>query len=241
MRCVAASLASLPPPKRDGFLDSLTRNALAAFPWLFEFWAIPGHQLLQFQSATLQPGGERVLSGLLRGQAGTDGLAPLVIPAGARFVLLDGAPQQLPLSLAVLGLSRNYRIGPASAHYADPSYVAETHAFPGVGLRPYAPAQLRALRNANGDLIATWVRRARYGGDSWQGVEPPLGEAFERYEVRVMQGASTARVVNVDTPAFTYAGADQAADGVANPFTFSVRQVSAEFGPGLASETIIND
>jgi phage terminase large subunit-like protein len=45
MRCAAASLALLPSPALDGFLDSLTRNALAAFPWLFEFWAIPGHQL----------------------------------------------------------------------------------------------------------------------------------------------------------------------------------------------------
>jgi phage terminase large subunit-like protein len=37
-------LASATPEAIDGFLSSLTENALLALPWLFEFWALP-HQL----------------------------------------------------------------------------------------------------------------------------------------------------------------------------------------------------
>ena len=44
-RCVAASLASLPNDDRERFLDGLSPNALAALPYLFDFWAHPGHQL----------------------------------------------------------------------------------------------------------------------------------------------------------------------------------------------------
>jgi phage terminase large subunit-like protein len=35
----------LPREELDGFLDGLTPNALMALPWLFELWAIEGHQL----------------------------------------------------------------------------------------------------------------------------------------------------------------------------------------------------
>ncbi|MEL6477574.1 MAG: terminase family protein [Pseudomonadota bacterium] len=41
----AAWLASLPEAERRAFLDSLSENALAAMPWLWELWANPAHQL----------------------------------------------------------------------------------------------------------------------------------------------------------------------------------------------------
>lgn len=44
MRSGAAWLASAPPEMQGAFLDGLSPNALAALPWLFEFWALP-HQL----------------------------------------------------------------------------------------------------------------------------------------------------------------------------------------------------
>lgn len=44
MRSGAAWLACAPQKEVDGFLESLSENALLALPWLFEFWALP-HQL----------------------------------------------------------------------------------------------------------------------------------------------------------------------------------------------------
>ncbi len=44
MRSGAAWLACAAPQQVDAFLGSLSENALAALPWLFEFWALP-HQL----------------------------------------------------------------------------------------------------------------------------------------------------------------------------------------------------
>jgi len=37
-------IASQPPRAREAFLRGLSANALAALPYLFEFWALPGHQ-----------------------------------------------------------------------------------------------------------------------------------------------------------------------------------------------------
>ena len=44
LRSGAAWLASAPPEMAEAFLGSLSRHALMALPWLFEFWALP-HQL----------------------------------------------------------------------------------------------------------------------------------------------------------------------------------------------------
>ncbi len=44
MKCSAGWLASAPPGVAAEFLAGLSENALAALPWLFEFWAQP-HQL----------------------------------------------------------------------------------------------------------------------------------------------------------------------------------------------------
>ncbi len=198
-------------------------------------------EIVQFQSALLQPNGDYRLERLLRGQCGTDGLAPLEIPAGARVVVLDGASRQIPLALSARDLERRYRIGPASVEYSDSSYVSETRAFQGVGLRPYAPAHLSVSANTAGDLRATWVRCARIGGDSWQGIDPPLSEAFERYQVQILQNGVPLRATTVDETEFNYAAAEQIADGVTAPFILAVRQISAEFGPGHASEITINE
>jgi phage terminase large subunit-like protein len=40
-----ASLAGLPTAEIEAFLDGLSPNALASLPWLFEHWALEGHQL----------------------------------------------------------------------------------------------------------------------------------------------------------------------------------------------------
>ncbi|WP_223252307.1 DNA-packaging protein [Paracoccus mutanolyticus] len=44
MKSGAAWLACAEPEEVDAFLEGLSSNALAALPWLFEFWALP-HQL----------------------------------------------------------------------------------------------------------------------------------------------------------------------------------------------------
>ncbi len=195
--------------------------------------SVDNWEVFQFAEATLVADGVYDLSLRLRGQAGSDGLMPAAWPVGSSFVLLDGAVRQIELALASRGLSRHYRIGPAARPYDDPVYVHQQHAFDGIGLRPYAPVHLRAVRDGAGDLAVSWIRRTRIDGDSWQSAEVPLGEESERYLLRVTNGAGIAREVTLSAPNWTYTAVDQAADGVVAPFTVEVAQVSASFGPGL--------
>jgi hypothetical protein len=137
---------------------------------------------------------------------------------------------QIDLSPAARGLERTWRIGAADRGFDDPDVVERRLAFDGIGLRPYAVAHLRALREATGTQLQ-WVRRTRIDGDSWVSTEVPLGEEREAYVLRLRRGAEVLREVEVTVPNWIYPAALRAADGPA-PVTVEVAQLSARFGAG---------
>lgn len=189
-------------------------------------------EVIQFQLAELIAPGVYRLNGLLRGQAGTDGVMPPVWPAGTEFVLLDAAITQLDVPASVRGLQRHYRIGLMSRPHTDPSYVHKIWKFDGVGLRPYKPVHFRARRLAGGSIELRWMRRTRINGDSWVGIEVPLGEEREGYHLRVRRGATVLREFSPVSSFQTYTKEDQTSDGAIAPLVFEVAQVSDHFGPG---------
>lgn len=192
-----------------------------------------GWEVIQFGEANLVAPSTYRLGNLLRGQAGSDGLMPDVWPVGAVFVILDAQVQQLAQSPNLRNVLQHYRIGPASRGYDDPSYSHVELAFEGNGLRPLSPCHMRADQQGSGDIVFDWIRRTRINGDTWDGIEVPLGEEAERYLVRVMQAGAVVREVIVAIPNWTYIVADQAADAVAGLVEIQVAQISATYGPGL--------
>jgi hypothetical protein len=211
-------------------------NAAAIGDGISDIW-----EVFQFQTAELIGENTYELSTRLRGQLGTDGLIPTDWPPGSRFVLLNSALEQISLAASERDLARNYRIGPSRLGVDDPTYVEENRAFSGIGLRPYAPAHLRAIRSGSGDLAVRWIRRTRIDGDNWSGLDVPLGEDSERYVVRVTHSGGVLRETTVSDSAWTYTAVDQASDGVALPIQIDVAQISARFGPGLFRRIVIND
>ncbi|MGX9354136.1 baseplate multidomain protein megatron [Roseobacteraceae bacterium S113] len=187
-------------------------------------------EVFQFETAELIDADTYLLRDRLRGQAGSDGLIPQSWPAGSWVILLNGAPEQLPLALSQRRVARHYRIGPAQAPIDDPAYETSVQAFDGNGLRPYRPAHLRA--QGSGDLAVTWVRRTRVDGDNWDNFEVPLGEEREQYLLRIRDGTAVIREEIVSAPTFTYTVAQQAADGYGAGFAIEVAQISTTYGPG---------
>jgi hypothetical protein len=159
---------------------------------------------------------------------------------GARFVLLDGALARIDMTEDELGLAFSWRCGPASRDLGSPNYVQLAHAFRGEGLKPLSPVHIRGTR-ASGDLNLAWLRRTRIGGDSWDTVDVPLGEAEERYEVDILEGATVKRTLTATTPAATYTVAQQTADFGAPQSSVALRicQVSATRGRGTPREATV--
>ena len=189
-------------------------------------------EVIQFANAVLVAPETYELSLRLRGQQGTDGIMPSLWPVGSQVVLLDRALAQIDLAASARGLARHYRIGATGRGYDDPNVVTKVVAFDGVGLRPYSVAHLKATRSASGDIAASWIRRTRIDGDSWQSSEVPLAEDNERYIVRVVQSAAIVLDATVTAPDWTFTSAAQSLAGVSGAFTLSVAQVSDRFGPG---------
>ena len=190
-------------------------------------------EVFQFRKVELIAPLTYLLSDRIRGQAGSDALIPDVWPSGSQFVLLNSVPQQIDLRRNQRSVVQNYRIGPAQRRVSDPSYRQFERAFGGNGLRPYAPAHLRAARQSDGTLSITWVRRTRIDGDGWETLEVPLGEESESYLLRMIKDGSVLREESVTAPVFDYSASAQNGDGAVGAFEIEVAQVSASYGAGL--------
>lgn len=192
-------------------------------------------EVVQFANAALVEAGVYELSGLLRGQGGTEFAMRAEVPAGARFILLNTALARIDLSASEIRLPYSWRYGPGSRDIGDVTYSATTHTFAGLGMKPFAPVHVKATRS-NGDVAITWVRRTRIGGDGWEAPDVPLSEDTERYEVDVLDGAAVVRTLASATPSVTYTAAQQSADFGAPRAKVDVRvyQLSASYGRGTA-------
>ncbi|MEM6385778.1 MAG: glycoside hydrolase/phage tail family protein [Pseudomonadota bacterium] len=197
-------------------------------------------EVLQYRDAALIGEETWRLSHLLRGQQGTDAVMQSVWPAGSTFVLLDAALTQIPVSSTLRGITRRYRVGPASRPVDDASYVELTHASLATGLKPFAPVHLKVAPDGVGGHRISWIRRTRIGGDSWALADVPVGEAYEAYRVQVIAGGLLRREETVAEPHWTYEAAARAADGVTAPFTVEIAQLSDLYGPGHEARILID-
>ena len=197
-------------------------------------------EVFQFRDVMLTGPETWELSHLLRGQQGSDAGMPPVWSAGSTIVLLDAAPLQLDLRSSLRGVTRMYRVGPATQPVDHPSYVDLSHAASAVGLRPYAPAHLRFAQDGVGGHRFVWVRRTRIDGDNWALPDVPLGEAYEAYRIQVFSGGALRREENVSSPEWIYGSAAKAADGVVAHFTVEVAQISDLYGVGAIARIEIN-
>ncbi len=201
-------------------------------------------EILQFANAELTAENRYTLSRLLRGQRGSEHAMRDPVAAGARLVILDAAVLQPGIAASDVGLALNWKIGAADRDLSDSSYDLRAVTLTGKGRRPLSPVHLKGTRDpSTGDWMLTWIRRTRIGGDSWDVVEVPLGEASESYQLEILDGAGgdTLRVFNPITSEQLYAAAEQTADFGAPQISFwaRVRQQSATYGLGIAEEALI--
>jgi len=197
------------------------------------------YEVIQFVSATLVGDSTYELSTLLRGLAGTGGNVPDLLPAGADVVFLGPGLRQIDHPIGLVGLSRDYRIGSAERGVADQNAVTITKSFSGLGMRPYSVCHLTASQQESGDFMFSWKRRTRFGGDSWELLEVPLGEEREAYRISVYLGSALVRQIEVTSTSWTYTATSQVGDGVTGAFEVEIEQWSDIFGPGPAVRALL--
>ncbi len=170
------------------------------------------------------------LTGLLRGQAGSD--PAMGAPAGAAVVVLGEGLVRADVAQSERGLPMAWRAAPAGGPASGPAMSEAAFTWRALALRPWSPAHLRVVEQG-GDLAISWVRRARVHGDGWDG-EPPLAEEAETYRVEILDGEAVVRTAEVSAPFFLYAAALRAEDDAAD-LRVRVAQGSAVFGWGACA------
>jgi hypothetical protein len=196
-------------------------------------------EILQFANAELVDTRTYRLSRLLRGQLGTEWAMGAPLPAGAPFVLLDASLVPLAKGTDALGRTQDLRLVAQGRDVSDPAAVALEITPDATALMPLSPVHLKARRDGAG-VTFSWIRRTRIGGDGW-GLDVPLGEEREAYELDILSGASVVRTLSSSAPVALYAAADELADfGAAQPgFSIAVYQLSATAGRGIAARAIL--
>jgi hypothetical protein len=201
-------------------------------------------ELLQFATATAIAEKRFALSGLLRGQKGTEHAMADPVPSGARIVLTTSALRQTQLPASLVGAPLNWRYGSADRDLGSDGYVTESRTLTAKARRPLAPVRLRGRQDtATGNWIVSWIRRTRIGGDNWETADVPLGEESERYRLRIRATSGSVPVRSIDLVAAShvYTAAEQTADfgGPASSFVAEVAQLSVTYGEGISTHAEI--
>ena len=193
---------------------------------------VVGDEVIQFQSATLIDTNKYRLSRLLRGRLGTEWAMASHV-AGDRFVLLTNAVARDLVASTAFNISKKYKPVTVGASLANTN--AQDFTYTARALKPYSPAHVAGSRDGSGNLTINWKRRTRIGGNWLDGVDIPLSEESERYEVEIMQGLTVKRTLTgLTSPTAIYTAAQQVTDFGSAQSSVSVKvyQLSAAVGRG---------
>jgi hypothetical protein len=194
-------------------------------------------EIIQFLTAEPVAADVWTLSGLLRGQAGSDPAMAALTPAGASVVLLGEGLARAGMALSERGLPMVWRAAPAGGPPGGEAMTQVEAVWRGLADRPWSPCHLRRVDLADGDILFSWIRRARLGGDPLDG-DPPLSEEREAYRLAILDDETVVRSVRTDTPTFLWTATMQTADfpsGVPDRVALRVAQLSAVFGEGATT------
>jgi len=200
--------------------------------------AIIGNEIVQFTNAVLVSGNKYIISGLLRGRLGTEYLTASHV-AGERFVLLDGTIDKETMPPQLIGLLREYKGVTLGDSLGDTAEIDFTYA--GNSLKPWSVVQIMGARDISGNITISWVRRTRIGGELRDGVDVPLSEEAENYQVDIYNGMTVVRTIAVTSPAASYSSAEQVADFGSNQSVLSIAvyQISAIVGRGIGAAAAV--
>ncbi len=231
--------ASLQVRLFGGALESIAAGAALAGGNRVAVETSAGWEVLAFKHADLIGADLWRLSGLIR-RIGASAAPGAAASPGARVVVFQGAQRTLPIQDHEAGAELTVLAVPPRAAL-DAVNVAERNAtYRMRDLRPLSPVHPRV--SIKDGLSLLWIRRTRVSGDRWDGVEPPVGEAEERYLVELVDAADEL-AASYDTTApglnLTQSELDGVLPGGVSGARARIAQVSADYGPGAPREVLL--
>lgn len=187
-----------------------------------------GWEVVQFRTASLVAAGVWRLTGLLRGQQGTEVEMRTGATAGAVVVFLDQRLARAEIGWGERGLPLVCRAGPAGAAPGGRGFGEVGFEFQGVQARPWSPVGLGVETTAEG-LVVRWTSRVRLYGDGWDGEPTPVDPV--RFRLRLLDGAVVVRTDEALEARHVYAAGTVPAGA-----RIAVSQWGEGFGWGVEAE-----
>lgn len=197
-------------------------------------WCMVGEEVIGFVNATLTGEKTYTLSRLLRGQKGSE------VKCGGHlvnelFVLLDGKPVEIDIPVSELKQIVKYKTVTVGSSI-DKVDATDIQPF-GLNILPWAPCQVTAVKQANGDILFNWTERPRLNNGLQDERELTHDPDWAGYGITIFTDntasavkRSAIQVVNN----YTYTLAMQVADFTTPPASIkaSVVQISQQIGGG---------
>lgn len=177
-------------------------------------------------------------SGIFRGMRGTESFCGLHVP-GDRLLVIDKFLVMEKRPLDNVGITDKVKAVSYSEKFDQAS--STNYEVNAVSLKPFAPVNIQAETQENGDIVLTWMRRDRFSINSFEPI--PMSEDSKLYAIDIIQNNLLERTItNVTDESFTYTVAMQDEDGIdlEEPLTLAVYQISAVVGRGYAGRATIN-
>ncbi|MBL8545638.1 MAG: glycoside hydrolase/phage tail family protein [Hyphomonadaceae bacterium] len=224
-----------------GALASVTRDDVLNGANAFAIEAGGEWEIVQAAQCALIAPGVYELKDFLRGRQGSAHAMASPHAAGARIVKLDQRLARIGMSAHEWHEPVAFVAPPADGAASSNRAATEVRALAHAAVRPWAPAQVRAVRDASGDVALSWVRCAHIGGDGWGPGEPPLGLPAESYRLEVIVSGVPVRSETTSVPSFIYSAAAQTADFGSLPGSLHIRvaQLGESGATGLNAELTI--
>lgn len=208
----------------------------------FAYGADGRWEIIAAQNCVQNIDGSYTLTDFLRGRFGTEWTTGLHVPADSIVALNIYDLQWVGMNINTIGLARSWRGVTLGA--AIDSDTNRDATYRGVNLKPLSPVYLNGNRASN-NWTLTWIRRTRIGGELRDGVDVPLGEASEAYDVEIYDGAGYAnvkRTISVTAQTASYSSADQTTDfgSAQSTLYLKIYQKSATIGRGYPLQASIS-
>ncbi|WP_182085607.1 glycoside hydrolase/phage tail family protein [Aureimonas sp. ME7] len=195
-----------------------------------------GWEVLSFDVAEEVAPSRWRLSNLTRGIGGTGEEAQAGSAAGNAFVLLDRGVGRVEA-----GSNEDWLVVPAGHTLDDPAAVRWEGAAGLRWKRPLSPVHLRGRYGTDG-LELSWIRRTRSIDDAWDGVDVPMDEEREAYEVYLTFPNGRHVIERVSEPKLRLTSAELAAQmgELSASISVEVAQVSQSVGAGARTRLALH-
>jgi hypothetical protein len=200
-----------------------------------------GGELIGFADATLVSTGVYTISTLIRGLQGTDHMMGTHF-IGEEVTLLTNGQDPSALEFEERSVSSkdtvsHFKVVPPGVAVADVDAIEHTHRV--ATLRPFAPWNVTATKDASNDLTITWQSRSRAITRLLGPGSTPSLDSDITYELVILTGSggTEVRTITTTTRSATYTGAQQTSDGLTpgNVVWLHIWEVSPRYGRGVAA------